>query len=250
MARTGRRKKAKRTRHDRWWSRPSRLHPLRGWTLAERLADQIRRGILLADLRDGKRLESCRAMAREAQVSVAVVREALAQLRGEGLIQVRHGVGVFVAARPPKARALRAARRSAGRREILELRASLEPIAAAAAAGRATDARMLELRLLLGERELARRFGDSRSFATAEVDFHRAVFKMSGNRLVAAGAELAGSFLGGHVAANAWVIAEDDRLQALHAQLTDAIEKGRPSLARRAAQAIAAREGELAARPP
>jgi DNA-binding FadR family transcriptional regulator len=46
------------------------------------------------------------------------------------------------------------------------------------------------------------------------------------------------------------VIASDDRLQALHARLADAIDEGRASLARRAARAIVAREGERAWRPP
>jgi DNA-binding FadR family transcriptional regulator len=219
-------------------------------TLAERVADQIRRRILLGELKPGKRLESCRAMARDAQVGVAVVREAIAQLRGEGFVQVRHGVGVFVAARPRKARALRAARRTAGRREMFELRAALEPIVAEAATRRATEAGHLELRLLLGERELERRTGNSRSFAEADMAFHRAIFRMSGNRLAAAGAELAGPVLVGHVATNADAIASDDGLHVLHARLTEAIEEGRAGLARRAARAIAAHEGERAWRPP
>lgn len=219
-------------------------------TLAERIADQIRRGILHGELKPGKRLESCRAMARDAQVGVAVVREAIAQLRGEGLVQVRHGVGVFVASPPRKARALRAARRTAGRREVFELRAALEPIVAEAATRRATEAAQMELRLLLSERDRIRHSGNSRSFAEADVAFHRAIFRMSGNRLAAAGAELAGRDLVGHVATNAEAIASDDRLQTLHARLTDAIEEGRTTLARRVARAIAAREGERAWRPP
>jgi DNA-binding FadR family transcriptional regulator len=219
-------------------------------TLAERVADQIGRRILLSELKPGKRLESCRAMAREAQVGVAVVREAIAQLRGEGLVRVRHGVGVFVAARPSKARTLRAARRTAGRQEMFELRAALEPIVAEAATRRATEAAQLELRLLLGERELERHTGNSRAFAVADIAFHRAIFRMSGNRLAAAGAELAGPDLVGHLATNADAIASDDRLQALHARLTDAIEEGRSSMARRAARAIAAHEGGRAVRPP
>jgi DNA-binding FadR family transcriptional regulator len=108
----------------------------------------------------------------------------------------------------------------------------------------------VELRWLLGERDLSRRGGDARSFAEADVAFHRAVFRMSGNRLAAAGAELAGPVMLGQMLTNALVIAADDHLQSLHARLTDAIEARRPSRARRAARAIAAREGEEAARPP
>ena len=189
-------------------------------------------------------------MARDAQVGVSVVREAVARLRGEGLVVVRHGVGVFVVARGRRARIARAARRSADRREVLELRAALEPIAADTAARRATDARLLELRLLLGERDLARRSGDSRSFANADVELHRAVFRASGNRLAAAAGELAGPVLARQLMTDARALAEDEHLQQLHDRLIEAMEAGRAHRARRAAQLIAAREGEPRPRPP
>ena len=250
MRRTKRAMRPKRTKHDQWWSRPTNIHPQRRMTLAEGVADQIRRAILLGDVKHGTRLEPCRVMAREASVGVGVVREALAQLRGEGLIQVRHGVGVFVTARRRKARMLRAAQRTATRREVLAMRAALEPVAAAAAARRPTSGQLMELRLRLEERDLERRAGDSESFAAADVEFHRAVVRMSGNRLAAAGAELAGPVLAGQLTANARHLAQDYHLQLLHERLVDAIELGRQSRARRAAQAIAAREGEPVSRPP
>ena len=212
-------------------------------TVADRIADQLRRGILLGELKPGRRLESCRAMARDTKVGVAVIREAIAQLRGEGLVRVRHGVGVFVVAPPRKARAIRAARRSASRRELFELRGALEPIVAEAAAYRRREAAQLELRLLLSERDLTRHSGNARAFGEADVAFHRAIFRMSGNRLAATGAALAGAALIGHMETNAQVLAPDDGLQALHTQLADAIEARRPSLARRAAKSIATREG-------
>jgi GntR family transcriptional repressor for pyruvate dehydrogenase complex len=239
-----------RTRNDLWWSRPSRVHPPRRMTLSERVADQLRRGILLGDLKGGTRLESCRAMARDAHVSASVVREGLARLQGEGLVVIRHGVGVFVVSRGRRARMARAARRSADRREVLELRASLEPIAAGAAARRPTDARLLELRLLLGERDRARGSGHAQAFADADVEFHRAVFRASGNRLAAAAAALAGPVLARQLMTDAAALADDAHLQELHDRLIDAIEAGRASRARRAAQAIAAREGERTSRPP
>ena len=222
---------------------------MRRMTTAERIADQIRRGILLGELKPGRRLESCRAMARDANVGLAVIREAIAQLRGEGLVRVRHGVGLFVATPPRKARALRAAGRSARRCELFELRASLEPIVAEAAARRATAAAQRDLRLLLNERDRIRHSGNARAFAEADVSFHRAIFRMSGNRLAAASAELAGPDLVVHLDANAEVLASAV-LQSLHARLTDAIHHGQASVARRAARAIAALEGEQIWRAP
>jgi DNA-binding FadR family transcriptional regulator len=189
-------------------------------------------------------------MAQAAEVSIPIIREALAQLRGEGLIRIRHGVGVFVASRPRRARLIRAARRRAARRDVAELRASVEPLAAAAAAARVTDSRVLELRLLLGERELARRTGNARQFAEADMDLHRAVLRMSGNQLAATSVELAGPMLLRDAAAAASVLATDDRLQQLHGLLVDAIEMHRPTLARRAALSIVAREDPNTRGPP
>lgn len=250
MRRRGGDTRRKRTRHDAWWSRPAGLLPMPRGTLAERVADQIRRRILFGELSGGSRLESCRAMARAAGVSVAVVREALAQLRGEGLVRIRHGVGVFVAIKPRRAKMIRAARRRASRRELAALRAALEPMAAAAAATRVTDALVLELRLLLGERDLARRSGDARQFAATDIALHRAVFRMSGNQLAAASVELAGPMLIGELEARADVLATDPHLQQLHGSLIDAIEMGRATTARRAALAIAEREGHRSRQPP
>jgi DNA-binding FadR family transcriptional regulator len=250
VGRTKAGRKSRRTRHEAWWSRPARLHPMARGTLAERVADQIRRGVLLGDLTPGTRLESCRAMAATAGVGVQVIREALAQLRGEGLVRIRHGVGTFVARRQPRAKLIRAARRRASRRELTELRGALEPIAAGAAARRTTDARILELRLLLGELELARRTGDGRLFAASDLALHRAVFRMSGNQLAASSAELASPMLLRELATRADALATDADLQRLHDSLVDAIEQGRSTRASRAARAIAVRESTLGRAPP
>jgi DNA-binding FadR family transcriptional regulator len=243
-------RRRKRTRHDAWWSRRAGLLPMPRGTLAERVADQIRRRILVGELKGGSRLESSRAMAGTAKVGVSVIREALAQLRGEGLVRIRHGVGVFVALKPRPAKVIRAARRRASRRELMALRAALEPMAAGAAAMRVTDARVLELRLLLGERDLACHSGDARRFAATDIALHRAVFRMSGNQLAAASVELAGPALIGELEARADVLATDSHLQQLHGSLVDAIEMGRATSARRAALAIAEREGHRSRQPP
>jgi GntR family transcriptional repressor for pyruvate dehydrogenase complex len=242
--------RAKRTRHDAWWSRPAAVQPVRRGTLPEQVAGQIRRRILLGELKGGTRLESGPAMAKSANVGLAAIREALAQLRGEGLVRIRQGVGVFVVAKPRRAKMIRAARRNANRRELTQLRAALEPMAAASAATRVTDARVLELRLLLGERELARHAGDAHQFAATDMALHRAVFRMSGNELAASSVELAGPMLLRTFEARAQMLAADFHLQRLHGRLVDAIERGRVTTARRAAQAIAEREDRRSMQPP
>src|SRR5436190_6279567 len=62
--------------------------------IAERLADDIRSGLLAP----GERLPSERELARAMEVSRASVREALAALQLQGVVETRPGAGTFVTA--------------------------------------------------------------------------------------------------------------------------------------------------------
>ena len=64
--------------------------------IAERLADYIRSGVLAP----GERLPSERDLARTLEVSRASVREALASLALQGVVETRHGAGTFVVGLP------------------------------------------------------------------------------------------------------------------------------------------------------
>ena len=87
--------------------------------VAERLAADIRAGVLAP----GERLPSERDLARTFEVSRASVREAIASLQLQGVVETRKGAGTFVAARPPAAEAPHDASPSA----VLEARLQLEP---------------------------------------------------------------------------------------------------------------------------
>jgi DNA-binding FadR family transcriptional regulator len=216
--------------------------------LVERVADKLRHRIQLGDVRPGQRLESSRKLAEELGVSLPVVREALAALRAIGLVEIRHGVGVYVARRPPAAPVLRASRRRATRRELNELRRGLDGIIAAVAARRVTQHRMREMRFALEERAVASRSGDPDRFIDADLALHRWVAQASGNVLAASLHRMACVGLRSDLSAKARRLANDSRLDHLHAALVDAIEAGRVGSATRAATAIAWIEAE--ARPP
>jgi len=164
------------------------------------------------------------------------------------MVEIRHGVGVFVARRARPAAALKAARRRATRRELNELRRGLEKVMAETAAMRVTAHRMRELRLALGERSLASRFGDPVAYVDADLLFHRRVAQASGNVLGSSLHDMAGIGLRPELRAAAHRLVSDPRLEQLHAALVDAIERGRGGLAGRAAALIASIEME--ARPP
>ena len=114
-----------------WRRQPADLQPVSRRPLAMQAADQLRRRITLGDLQPGQRIESARKLSGELRISLPVLREAIAALAYLGLIEVRHGVGMFVARRPRASRAVRAA---AHRADLAELHALRETLAAEAAA--------------------------------------------------------------------------------------------------------------------
>jgi GntR family transcriptional regulator len=64
------------------------------------IADQVRQWIL-NEAEPGTKLPSERELSQQYAASRVTVRQAIALLRSEGLIDVEHGAGVFVRARPP-----------------------------------------------------------------------------------------------------------------------------------------------------
>ena len=70
--------------------------PLRRQTLADRLAEDIADRILSGDLTPGESLPAGPELAEQYGVSRAVVRDATNLLAARGLVDVRHGSGVYV----------------------------------------------------------------------------------------------------------------------------------------------------------
>ncbi|HEY4767547.1 MAG TPA: GntR family transcriptional regulator [Candidatus Limnocylindria bacterium] len=230
-------------RQTNWWAHPADLRPVERRALSTQVADQIRRRITLGDLRPGGRLESSRTLALELGVSLPVVREGLAALSYVGLIEVRHGVGIFVARRPSAARLLRAAHRHGARTELQALRATFAvETAGAAARKRQTERRMRDLRVLLDERERAAWVGDPQDFTRADLELHSFISASAGSPIHAALERMSGTALWGDLAGKARQLAIDRDLAELHADLIDAIEERQPEAASAAAAAIAARE--------
>ncbi|GGR43213.1 GntR family transcriptional regulator [Streptomyces netropsis] len=71
----------------------------------ERIADALRQHIRAGQLKPGDRLPAETKLAEQYRTSVPTMREALAELHAEGLIDKRHGVGNFV--RKPRQRVQR-----------------------------------------------------------------------------------------------------------------------------------------------
>jgi len=129
--------------------RTSVQSPLRTPNLVERAAEAIALKITRGEVEVGQKLPSGTALAEEYGVSVPVIREALARLRTQGLIQTQHGVGSIVVSRQP-ARSLPAVASTGLSAEqlaqLFDLRIDLETAAASHAAERATRAELQDIR--------------------------------------------------------------------------------------------------------
>lgn len=178
------------------------------------------------------------------QVSLPVVREALAALSYLGLVDVRHGVGIFVARRHRAARVLKVAHRRAHRTELHELRATIAAeTAARAATRRHTERRQLDLHMMLQERYRSVLAGEPSAFIQADLDLHAFVAGMAGSPLHAAVERMAGVGLRTDMIGRARRMALDPELDELHQTLVDAIDAKDADAARVAARAIAVAEG-------
>jgi DNA-binding FadR family transcriptional regulator len=209
-------------------------------------ADQLRRRITLGDLQAGQRIESARKLSRELRISMPVMREAIAALTYLGMVEVRHGVGMFVARRPRAARAVRAAARRADRAELHALRETLAAEAALRAASqRPSDGRMLDLHLMLEERSLSVHSGSPDRFTRADLDFHGALAAAAGISLHAALERMVGTALWTDLAGRARRLAWDSSLTRLHRELVEAIEAATPEAAVAAARAVALAEAAV-----
>src|SRR5690554_6586528 len=71
-------------------------HSIGRQSLADELADRLRSRLAAAEFRPGEKLPTGSALAQQYGVSMSVVREALSQLKNDGLIHSVQGVGAFV----------------------------------------------------------------------------------------------------------------------------------------------------------
>ncbi|MGH2657202.1 MAG: FadR/GntR family transcriptional regulator [Actinomycetota bacterium] len=119
------------------------LGPVSSPRLSDVIAERIARLISEGGLRPGERLPTEHELARQLGVGRTSVREGLQKLRTLGMIDVRKGLGAFVAADQIEDPLAEFARWTSAQAlaigELVEARIALEALAAALAALRATD---------------------------------------------------------------------------------------------------------------
>ena len=141
----------------------------RAETLSDRTTELLRERILAGDFGLGERLVEAR-IARQLQISRGPVREALRQLRAEGLVREEPRRGSFVADLTID-----------DIREIYDLRAAIEARAARGIiTNRGAAAAVDELRGILGRLRQATD-DDREMFAQLDLSFHERLCLLSGN---------------------------------------------------------------------
>lgn len=162
---------------------------------ADLVVDYVRAELAAGRLGPGDRLPTEQAFAERLGVSRNSVREAVRVLQSAGLVDVRHGTGSFVRESVESSVGLLLLFRSlvtqAEPAALVEVRRVFERACAELAARRSTEADLLAMRDAI---DRLRRLGaDPQSSATDRLDadlaFHRAVYRASGNEMLSCLAE-------------------------------------------------------------
>lgn len=138
-------------------------------SLAETVLHQLRDSIVQGDLALGQPLSE-RQLADDLGVSKTPVREALAQLRNEGLVLIYPQRGAFVFTL--SAREVH---------QICEFRSAVEAAALGLALARGADGFVADIDKIVGEMAAAQRRGDQRLYLSLDTRFHATFFEHCGN---------------------------------------------------------------------
>lgn len=155
--------------------------------LSAYLSQQVLTLIRDRDLRPGDRLPSAKALAEQFAVATPTMREALRRLQATGVIDIRHGSGIYV--RRDRER-LMLTNPAYGALEthtilqVLDARRLIEPKLAEMAAERADEAEIAHLRALVDEAEPISGRRDDRYLKT-NIQFHTAIGRAAGNLVLA-----------------------------------------------------------------
>jgi GntR family transcriptional repressor for pyruvate dehydrogenase complex len=161
-------------------------HVQREKKLSDKVADLMLERILSSHLQVGDRLPSERELGEQFGVSRTVIREAVRALLAKGVLEVRAGSGLRVAAvgaaTVSESMNLYVRGATLDFEHVHEVRRMLETHVAALAAERATDADVEQLESVHAEMETAVET-DVETAALVDVEFHRSIARATHNEL-------------------------------------------------------------------
>ncbi|MFC7338476.1 FadR/GntR family transcriptional regulator [Haloferula chungangensis] len=152
--------------------------------LSSKIVSQLEREILAGRLPSGERLPSEEKLCAEFKASRTVIREAIQQLRGRGLLRSEKGSGTYIA--DPSLESLGSAvetysalAEDADFLDLIDFRILIESECAKLAAKRAGERVISNLRRIIENMEKTR--GARNQFSEYDIAFHLTIAKASGN---------------------------------------------------------------------
>ncbi|WP_028654487.1 FadR/GntR family transcriptional regulator [Nocardioides sp. J54] len=210
--------------------------PLRVPKASDVLAESLAGRIIDGEIREGDHLPAERDLVAQTGLSRSSVREALRVLQVRGFVEIRAGRDGGAIARRPDGHQLAASARLVARgtrvslAALLQTRATVEPACASLAALRRTDHQLRDMdrscRAMAAADEVS-------TFLRANVDWHMAVARASGNELLAGLMEALAEIIydsTGHVGVVDRTVRRDTC--RAHEAITRAIRAGDEDLAR------------------
>lgn len=161
----------------------SGLRAPEGRRLYEQLERLLREYVREQGLKPGDRLPSERALADALKVSRVSLRQATVSLEVQGLLEVRHGGGIYVRSLnvdPERLKTMLTRRRRLP--DVLEAREAIECMLARLAAQRRTDADLAAIDAAL--RGIAVEIAEGEIGDVADQRFHTAIAQAAGNKLL------------------------------------------------------------------
>lgn len=163
---------------------PARLQRVARPRLYEQLVEQLVHFIEVQELAQGDRLPPERELADQLGVSRATLSQALVALEVLGVIDVQHGTGATIIARPNLAAVMQGFREHSSRLpDIIEARSTLEVKLAELAADRRTDEDLARIDRALDL--MAREVADGARGVSGDEHFHDAVTRAAHSSVLA-----------------------------------------------------------------
>jgi GntR family transcriptional repressor for pyruvate dehydrogenase complex len=204
-----------------------------------RVAEQIEQFVAGNKLAPGDRLPGERELCDLLGVSRASVREALRSLETRGLVRVRHGKGVFVAAPDEGERALQrfSRLREVGLEELFAMREVLEVPAAGWAATEASDEQLASLIATFEQHEQAvRTQAASEQLRVVDARLHLQIAEYANNRFLTMTQHLLQEMLSRSMDTTLSVAGRPARSVREHAEIVNALVARDSTQARAAAR--------------